>query len=78
MERRRGKEQRQHIDPRYQDAAHREFVNRRKKGDRRKLSYQDLPEHPTYKRIILIGAVIGISLICLFFITNLILTKNVP
>ena len=75
MERRSGKEQRQHIERRYQSAAYPEFVDTRKGGDRRKVSYQDLPGHPTRKFIILIG-VVAVLLIYLFLVASFVLTKK--
>ena len=76
MERRSGKDRRKYIDPRYQNAAYPEFVDTRKGGDRRKVSYQDLPGHPTRKFIILIGVVVAVLLVYLFLVASFVLTKK--
>jgi hypothetical protein len=76
MERRSGKDRRKHIDPRYQSAAYPEFIDRRIGRDRRRGSYQDLPGHPTRKRIILIGAVVALFLVYLFLLASFLLTKS--
>ncbi len=76
MERRNGKEQRQHIDPRYRNAAYPEFVDRRIGRDKRRGGYQHLPGHPTRKRIILIGVVVALFLIYLFLLASFVLTKK--
>ena len=76
MERRSGKDRRKYIDPCYKNAAYPEFVDRRKSGDRRKVSYQDYFGHPTRKVIILIGAVVAVLLVYLFLVANFVLTKK--
>ncbi|UCD86739.1 MAG: hypothetical protein JSV01_02885 [Desulfobacterales bacterium] len=76
MERRGGKDRRKYIDPRYQNAAYRGFVERRKGGDRRKIRYQDLPGHPTRKLIMLLGVVVTVFLIYIFVIASFVLTKK--
>jgi hypothetical protein len=76
MERRSDKDRRKHIDPCYQSAAYPEFVDRRSGRDRRKRSYQDLPGHPTQKWIIVMGVVVTLSIISLFFLTSLLLTEK--
>jgi hypothetical protein len=76
MERRSGKDRRKFIDPRYENAAYPEFVDRRKRGDRRKVSYQDFFGHRTRKVIILIGAVVAVLLVYLFLVANFVLTKK--
>ncbi len=76
MERRSGKDRRKHIDPRYQSAAYPEFIDRRIGRDRRRGSYQDLPGHPTRKRIILIGAVVALFLVYLFLLASFLLTRT--
>ncbi len=63
MERRSGKDRRKYIDPRYRNAAYPDFFDRRKGGDRRKVSYQDFFGHPTRKVIILIGAVVAVPVL---------------
>ncbi|MBW1740742.1 MAG: hypothetical protein JRJ42_06335 [Deltaproteobacteria bacterium] len=78
-ERRSGKERRKYIDPRYRSTAYPEFVDRRK-GDRRKPAYEDIPplikEHPVRKRIILIGVVAAVFLLYIFLFTNLIVSHK--
>jgi hypothetical protein len=76
MERRSGKDRRKYIDPRYQNAAYPDFFDRRKGGDRRKVSYQDLPGHPTRRLIMLIGVVVTVFLIYVFLIANYVLPKK--
>jgi len=76
MERRSGKDRRKYIDPRYQNAAYPGFVERRKGGDKRKVSYQGLPGHPTRKLIMLIGVVVTVFLIYVFVIASFVLTKK--
>ncbi|MBW2260238.1 MAG: hypothetical protein JRF18_07270 [Deltaproteobacteria bacterium] len=76
MERRSEKDRRQHVDPRYQSAAYSEFVDGRNGGDRRKLDYQHMPGHPVQKRIMLIGVLVVVFLISLFFILSVALTKK--
>ncbi len=76
MERRGGKDRRQQIDLRYQSAAYPEFIDRRKGGDRRRPSYQDLPAHPTRKFVILMGVVVAILFVCLLLIASLALTNK--
>ncbi len=76
MERRSGEDRRQHIDPCYKSAAYPEFADRRSGGDRRKRNYQDLPEHPTRKWIIVMGVVVTLFIISLFFLTSLLLTEK--
>jgi len=76
MERRSSKDRRKHIDPRYQSAAYPGFVDRRSGGDRRKRSYLDLPGHPTRKWIIVMGVVVTLFVISLFFLTSLLLTEK--
>jgi hypothetical protein len=76
MERRSGKDRRKHIDPRYQSAAYPEFVDRRSGVDGRKRSYHDLPGHPTRKLIIVMGVVVTLFIISLFFLTSLLLTEK--
>lgn len=81
MERRNAKERRKHIDPRYRSAAYPEFVDGRK-VDRRKLPYEDISpfikEHPVWKWRVLIGVLIAVFLICIFFFANLILCRKGP
>jgi len=81
MERRSGKERRKHIDPRYRNPAYPEFVDRRI-DDRRKPPYEDIAplikEHPVRKWKVLIGVLIALFLICVFFFTNLILSRTCP
>jgi hypothetical protein len=81
MEKRSGRERRKHIDPRYRNAAYPEFVDRRE-VDRRKPPYEDIPplikEHPVRKWKVLIGVLIAVFLICIFFFTNLILCRKCP
>jgi hypothetical protein len=76
MERRSNKNRRKYMDPRYQSPANPDFVDRRTGGDRRQVTYQDLPGHPARKWIILIGLVVGVFLIYLFLLANFFLTKN--
>lgn len=81
MERRSGKERRRHVDPRYRNAAYPDFVDRRK-ADRRKPPYEDIPplikEHPLRKWKFLIAVLVAMFLICIFFFTNLILCRKCP
>lgn len=80
-ERRSGKARRKHIDPRYRNPAYPEFVDRRK-GERRKPTYEDSPplikEHPTRKWVFLIGVMVTVFLAYVFFFTNLIVCKKCP
>jgi hypothetical protein len=76
MKKRSNKDRRKHIDPRYQDAAYPECIERRKGGDRRKVSYQDFPGHPNRKSIMFIGLVVTVFLICVFFTASFVLTKK--
>ena len=76
MERRSGKDRRQYVDPRYQSAAHPEFVDRRKGGDRRKLDYQHMPGHPVRKWIMLIGMLVVVFLVALFFVLSVALSHK--
>jgi hypothetical protein len=81
MEKRSGRERRKHIDPRYRNASYPEFVDRRE-VDRRKPPYEDIhpliKEHPVRKWKVLIGVLIALFLICIFFFTNLILCRKCP
>jgi hypothetical protein len=76
MENRSGKDRRKYIDRRYHNTACPEFVQRRKGGDRRKVSYQDLPGHPTRKFIIFSGVALTVFLICIFLIASYLLPKK--
>ena len=76
MERRSGKDRRQFVDPRYQSAAHPEFLDRRKGGDRRKLDYQHMPGHPVRKRIMLLGTLAIVFLVALFFVLSVALSHK--
>lgn len=75
MERRSGEDRRQFVDPRYQSAAHPEFVDRRK-GGRRKLDYQHMPGHPVQKWIMLIGMLVVTFLVALFFVLSVALSHK--
>jgi hypothetical protein len=81
MERRGGRERRKYIDPRYRSAAYPEFVDKRD-ADRRRPPYEDVPplikEHPIRRWKVLIGVLIAVFLICIFFFTNLILSRKFP
>jgi hypothetical protein len=81
MERRRGKERRKHIDPRYRNVAYSEFVDSRE-VDRRKPPYEDshpfVREHPIRKWVVLISVVIAIFLVYIFFFTCLIVSSKCP
>jgi hypothetical protein len=80
-DRRSGKDRRIRIDPRYRSAAYPEFVDRRK-ADRRILLYGGASsltrEHPIPKWVFLIGAVVSIFLIYVFFFTCLIVRNKCP
>ena len=76
MERRSGKDRRQYVDPRYQNAGHPEFVDRRKGRDRRKLDYQHMPGHPVRKQIMLMGMLVVVFLVALFFILSVALSHK--
>ncbi len=76
MERRREKDRRQYVDPRYGSSAYPEFVDRRKGGNRRKLDYQHMPGHPVRKRIMLIGMLVVVFLVALFFILSVALSHK--
>lgn len=80
-ERRGGKDRRKHIDPRYRNPAYPKFVDRRK-GERRKPTYEDFPplikEHPRRKWVISIGVIIAVFLVYIFFFTNLIVCRKCP
>jgi hypothetical protein len=67
MERRSGKDRRQFTDPRFANQAYPEFVDRRKGGDRRRLDYQHIPGHPVRKWVVLIGGLVVVLLVALFF-----------
>ncbi|MBW1743006.1 MAG: hypothetical protein JRJ47_06200 [Deltaproteobacteria bacterium] len=73
MERRSGEDRRQFVDPRYQSAAHAEFVDRRKGG---KLDYRHMPGHPVRKWIMLMGMLVVVFLVALFFILSVALSHK--
>jgi hypothetical protein len=78
-ERRRGKDRRKHIDPRYRNPAYPEFVDRRK-GERRKPVYDDVhpfvKEHPIRKWIIVVGIMVAAFLTYVFLFTNLFVSQK--
>jgi hypothetical protein len=76
-ERRTGKDRRTHVDPRYRNADYPHLVDRRKE-DRRHPEYGPVHGHPTRKWIIVIGAVVAVFLVYIFFFTCLIVSNQCP
>jgi hypothetical protein len=76
-ERRNGKDRRTHVDPRYRNADYPHLVDRRE-ADRRDPEYGPVHGHPTRKWIMLIGAVVAVFFIYIFFFTCLIVSNQCP
>jgi hypothetical protein len=76
MERRSGKDRRQYVDPRYGSSAYPQFVDRRKGKDRRKLDYRHMPGHPVRKWIVLIGILVVVYMVALFFLLSVALSPK--
>jgi hypothetical protein len=78
--RRKGRDRRRHIDPRYRNPAYLGFVDRRK-GERRQPVYEDacplIREHPTRRWITRIGVVVALVFVYLLLFTNLMVCKRV-
>jgi len=73
-DRRRGKDRRKTIDPRYRNPAYPEFVDRRR-GDRRRPAEEGMDcvvtEHPDSQLVTTIGVLAGLFLLSLFFLTTI-------
>ena len=78
-DRRRGKDRRKCVDPRYRNPLYPAFVDRRK-GERRKPDYDQkdllIQEHPLRKWIVVIGLLAALFLTYLFFFTNFTVSKK--
>lgn len=78
-DRRRGKDRRTTVDPRYRNVLYPAFVDRRK-GERRKPDYDQtarlIQEHPLRKWVVVIGLLSALFLAYLFLFTNFIVSKK--
>jgi hypothetical protein len=79
-DRRRAKDRRQYVDPRYRSPAFPEFVDRRR-GQRRRPVYEDpchlIREHPARRWVTRIGFVVVLLFMYLLLFTNLLVFKRV-
>jgi len=76
-DRRNGKDRRTHVDPRYRNADYPDLVDRREE-ERRDPEYGHIHGHPTRKWIMVIGAVVAVFLVYIFFFTCLIVSNQCP